>query len=132
MALFAGLKSQESRIELEGLIADDARLVHLWMPWIEQDVTFDSDDCGRYVQSRTTSALEPRGPECLERFWSRHRIPPLRDGRLECFRGQAIRELNGEQLKRRDRCRAGLRQSLIDGVDRDSNPATMPDARGFT
>ena len=63
MAVLAGSPSQESRIERESLIADDAYELRFWMPRIEQKVAFDRDDCGRHVQSRSASAREPRRPE---------------------------------------------------------------------
>ena len=51
--------SQESCIEREGLITEDAYSLQFWMPRIEQVVAFDRYDCGRHVQSRSASAREP-------------------------------------------------------------------------
>jgi hypothetical protein len=45
MALLAGSPSQESGIERECLITEDAYPLHFWMPWIEQDVAFDIYNC---------------------------------------------------------------------------------------
>ena len=66
MALLAGSPSQESCIERESLIADEAYSLRFWMPRIEQEVAFDRDDCRRNAQNRTPSAGEPRHPECVK------------------------------------------------------------------
>ena len=45
MALLAGSPSQESGIERECLIAEDAYPLHFWMLRIEQDIAFDIYYC---------------------------------------------------------------------------------------
>lgn len=64
--VLSGSPSQESRIERESLIADDAYSLRFWMPRIEQEVAFDRDDGRGNAQNRTPSAGEPRHPECLK------------------------------------------------------------------